>query len=49
MCPARIDRSWLRWPAASGSPLAYGADYNPGQWPRDVWDEDVELMREVGG
>jgi len=48
MCPARIDRSWLRWPAASGSPLAHGADYNPEQWPRDVWDEDVELMREAG-
>ncbi|MFJ8944815.1 beta-galactosidase [Streptomyces sp. NPDC102395] len=28
--------------------LAYGADYNPEQWPRDVWEEDVRLMREAG-
>ncbi len=28
--------------------LAYGADYNPEQWPREVWDEDVRLMREAG-
>ncbi len=23
----------------------YGADYNPEQWPREVWDEDIELMQ----
>jgi len=28
--------------------LSYGADYNPDQWPREVWDEDVRLMREAG-
>src|SRR5690554_4745606 len=28
--------------------IAYGGDYNPEQWPRDVWDEDVALMREAG-
>ncbi|MEV8438371.1 beta-galactosidase [Actinosynnema sp. NPDC051121] len=28
--------------------LAWGADYNPEQWPEDVWDEDVELMRRAG-
>ncbi|WP_356833015.1 beta-galactosidase, partial [Arthrobacter sp. APC 3897] len=28
--------------------LAYGADYNPEQWPRETWDEDVRLMREAG-
>jgi beta-galactosidase len=28
--------------------LAYGADYNPEQWPREVWDEDIRLMREAG-
>ncbi|MFG2576431.1 beta-galactosidase [Streptomyces sp. NPDC048481] len=36
---------------ADGDPaprLAYGADYNPEQWPRDVWEEDVRLMREAG-
>ena len=28
--------------------IAYGGDYNPEQWPRDVWNEDVRLMREAG-
>jgi beta-galactosidase len=28
--------------------LAYGGDYNPEQWPEDVWEEDVRLMREAG-
>ncbi|MBQ0983629.1 beta-galactosidase [Streptomyces sp. F63] len=28
--------------------IAYGGDYNPEQWPREVWDEDVRLMREAG-
>jgi beta-galactosidase len=28
--------------------LAFGGDYNPEQWPRHVWDEDVRLMREAG-
>ncbi|WP_394554952.1 beta-galactosidase [Agromyces sp. MMS24-JH15] len=26
----------------------YGGDYNPEQWPREVWDEDVTLMRRGG-
>ena len=26
----------------------YGGDYNPEQWPREVWDEDVRLMRRGG-
>ena len=28
--------------------MIYGGDYNPEQWPKDVWDEDVRLMREAG-
>ncbi|MEW1808111.1 beta-galactosidase [Arthrobacter sp. SLBN-53] len=28
--------------------IAYGGDYNPEQWPRAVWDEDVRLMKEAG-
>lgn len=28
--------------------LAYGGDYNPEQWPREVQEEDVALMREAG-
>ncbi|GED11676.1 beta-galactosidase [Cellulosimicrobium cellulans] len=34
--------------AYAPSGLSYGADYNPDQWPREVWDEDVRLMREAG-
>ena len=25
---------WMRAPSG----LAYGGDYNPEQWPREVWD-----------
>ncbi|GAA4717464.1 beta-galactosidase [Isoptericola chiayiensis] len=28
--------------------LVFGGDYNPEQWPRQVWREDVALMREAG-
>lgn len=28
--------------------VGYGGDYNPEQWPREVWREDVRLMREAG-
>lgn len=28
--------------------LAFGGDYNPEQWPRDVWREDVALMQDAG-
>lgn len=28
--------------------LAWGADYNPEQWPAEVVDDDIELMRRAG-
>ncbi len=28
--------------------LAYGGDYNPEQWPEEVWAEDVRLMQQAG-
>ena len=28
--------------------LCYGGDYNPEQWPREVWVEDIALMQEAG-
>lgn len=28
--------------------VAFGGDYNPEQWPREVWDEDLRLMAEAG-
>ncbi len=40
---------WLRWPHPGRTPrLAFGADYNPEQWPRKVWDDDVRAMRAAG-
>ncbi|HEY8473182.1 MAG TPA: beta-galactosidase [Natronosporangium sp.] len=33
-------------PRVSG--LVYGGDYNPEQWPEQVWAEDAKLMREAG-
>ncbi|MBI5964540.1 MAG: beta-galactosidase [Chloroflexi bacterium] len=28
--------------------LIYGGDYNPEQWPEDIWIEDARLMQEAG-
>ncbi|MBK4348764.1 beta-galactosidase [Lacisediminihabitans changchengi] len=51
---------WVRWPEehdladgtrslAAGTPrMGFGADYNPEQWPEEVWADDVRLMREAG-
>jgi beta-galactosidase len=34
-----------QWPSHR---IALGGDYNPEQWPREVWSEDMELMQESG-
>lgn len=47
MSPGTTPR-WLRAQDGSEPGLAFGADYNPDQWPREVWDEDVALMRAAG-
>ena len=51
---------WVRWPQqheladgtmsadATQPRIGYGADYNPEQWPEEVWADDVRLMREAG-
>ncbi|MBN1230930.1 MAG: beta-galactosidase [Anaerolineales bacterium] len=26
----------------------YGGDYNPEQWPEEIWEEDIRLMQEAG-
>ena len=36
------------WPRGLNGRLCYGGDYNPEQWPEDVWAQDVTLMREAG-
>jgi hypothetical protein len=28
--------------------VRYGGDYNPEQWPREVWEQDAQLMQEAG-
>ena len=33
---------------ATRGQLLFGGDYNPEQWPREVWEDDVRLMREAG-
>ncbi|MFV2105369.1 beta-galactosidase [Micromonospora sp. LOL_015] len=43
-----VDYRWLRWPGNGGPRIGYGADYNPEQWPRSVWDDDVAAMRAAG-
>ncbi len=35
-----------QWPWAGA--IGYGGDYNPEQWPREVWDEDMALMGAAG-
>lgn len=30
------------------SAIRFGGDYNPEQWPREVWLEDIALMQEAG-
>lgn len=44
-------RREFRWPQPleGESPrIWYGGDYNPDQWPEEVWDEDVRLMQKAG-
>lgn len=27
--------------------ILYGGDYNPNQWPREIWDEDMRMFRKA--
>jgi len=38
---------WLRTPDGAPRRISFGADYNPDQWPREVWDDDVRLMKQA--
>lgn len=33
---------------SAGRGLVFGCDYNPEQWDRSVWPDDVRLMRQAG-
>lgn len=26
--------------------MLYGGDYNPNQWPKEIWDEDMKLFHQ---
>ncbi len=28
--------------------ILYGGDYNPNQWPREIWEEDMRLFKKAG-
>lgn len=30
------------------SSICYGGDYNPEQWPEEIWYEDAKLMQKAG-
>lgn len=34
--------------AATRGRVLFGGDYNPEQWPDEVWHEDIRLMQEAG-
>jgi beta-galactosidase len=44
VAPATLHRM-RNWPADG---IALGADYNPEQWPEEVWVDDVARMQEAG-
>jgi beta-galactosidase len=27
--------------------ILYGGDYNPNQWPREIWEEDMRIFRKA--
>lgn len=39
---------WLQPLAGQQERIWYGGDYNPDQWPEEVWDDDVRLMKKAG-
>jgi beta-galactosidase len=41
---ARASGGWI--PGVTS--IVFGGDYNPEQWPREVWHEDVALMKTAG-
>lgn len=45
---ARRDFAWPKLLTADGRGIAFGGDYNPDQWPEDVWDDDIRLMTQAG-
>jgi len=46
--PADLPRTGDALSALTREGLVFGCDYNPEQWDRAVWDEDMRLMVEAG-
>lgn len=44
----RIENTMPSLRDATRGRLLFGGDYNPEQWPEEVWAEDVALMKEAG-
>ncbi len=45
------NRRTFRWPQplnGQAPQIWYGGDYNPEQWPENVWDDDIRLMTKAG-
>lgn len=38
----------MGWRFAKLPHIYYGGDYNPEQWPKEVWREDMRLMKKAG-
>ena len=45
---ARRDFAWPKLLTADGRGIAFGGDYNPDQWPEEIWDDDIRLMGQAG-
>ncbi|MCU0315957.1 MAG: beta-galactosidase [Fimbriimonadaceae bacterium] len=40
--------SWQNGVTPTWDSFLYGGDYNPDQWPKEIWDRDIELMQKAG-
>ena len=48
---ATTKRKPFAWPkllTENGRGIAFGGDYNPDQWPEEIWDDDIRLMEKAG-
>lgn len=46
--PKRQPFAWPKLLTENGRGIAFGGDYNPDQWPEEIWDGDIRLMEKAG-
>ena len=46
--PKRQPFAWPKLLTENGRGIAFGGDYNPDQWPEEIWDDDIRLMEKAG-